>query len=226
VTLKSAAARKPVIVVISGRGSNMQALIEAGRALDSSFDVVRVVSDKPDAGGLQIARSMGVDVRTVPAAANIDRASYDAQLAAAIEDASPALIALAGFMRILSPGFVQSFEGRLLNIHPSLLPKYTGLHTHRRALAAGDAEHGATVHFVTDELDGGPPVLQARVPVLPGDDESSLSARVHRVEHKIFPAVVNWYCAGRLSYRDAHAWFDGGLLEAPLQWGAERSNEA
>lgn len=213
-----ASTRKPVIVVISGRGSNMRALIEAGRAAGSAFEVMRVLSDKPDAGGLEIAREMGVDALAVPASGCKDRAAYDLKLAAAIDADPPALIALAGFMRILSPGFVRRFEGRLINVHPSLLPKYAGLHTHRRALAAGDSEHGATVHFVTEELDGGPPVLQARVPVKDGDDESSLSARVHAAEHKIFPAVVNWFCAGRLIYRDGRAWFDGRLLESPLQW--------
>jgi phosphoribosylglycinamide formyltransferase 1 len=218
VRVDGASERKPVVVVISGRGSNMRALIEAGRAAGSAFEVIRVLSDKADAGGLAIARQMGVDALAVPATGCKDRAVYDEKLAAAIDENPPALIALAGFMRILSPGFVRRYEGRLLNIHPSLLPKYTGLLTHRRALAAGEAEHGATVHFVTEELDGGPPVLQARVPVHTADDESSLSARVHQVEHKIFPAVVNWFCAGRLAYRDGRAWFDGRPLEAPLQW--------
>ena len=220
-TAATAEPRKPVIIVISGRGSNMRALIEASRAADSTFDVVRVLSDKPGAGGLTIARDLGVDALAVPAAGHRDRASYDGELAETIEQTPPALLVLAGFMRILSPQFVRRYEGRMINIHPSLLPKYAGLHTHRRALAAGDSEHGATVHFVTEELDGGPPVLQARVPVLAGDDEDSLSARVHRAEHKIFPVVVNWFCGGRLTYRDGRAWFDGGLLAAPLQWGEQ-----
>ena len=212
-----------VIVVISGRGSNMRALIEAGRVCGSAYEVYRVLSDKADAGGLEIARSMGVDAVAVPIARGEDRASYDQRLAEVILQEPPALIALAGFMRILSPQFVRQFAGRLLNVHPSLLPRYAGLHTHRRALAAGDTAHGATVHYVTEELDGGPPVLQAQVPVMPGDDEAALAARVHGVEHKIFPEAVNWHCAGRLQYRDARAWFDGRLLDAPRQWSDSNS---
>ena len=218
-TVAGGSARKPVVIVISGRGSNMRALIEASRASDSTFEVVRVLSDKPGAGGLATARDMGVDAHAVPATGFADRTAYDETLAEAVEQTPPALVVLAGFMRILSSAFVRRYEGRMINIHPSLLPKYTGLHTHRRALAAGDTEHGATVHFVTEELDGGPPVLQAAVPVLAGDDENSLSARVHQAEHKIFPLVVDWFCGGRLAYRDGQAWFDGRLLKAPLQWG-------
>lgn len=213
------APRKRVAVVISGRGSNMRTLIESGRAADSNYDVTLVLSDKSDAGGLQGARELGVEARAIPAAGIRDRIAYDQLLSKALSTHAPDLIALAGFMRILSAGFVRNFAGKLLNIHPSLLPKYTGLHTHRRALAAGDAEHGVTVHYVTEELDGGPRVLQARVAVLPGDDESSLSARVQQLEHKLYPQVVRWHCAGRLVYREHCAWFDGRLLQEPLQWG-------
>ena len=211
--------RKRIAIVISGRGSNMRALIQASRAADSNFDVTLVLSDKADAAGLQIARKLGVEACAVPAAGIRDRDAYDRQLQQALSAHDPMLVVLAGFMRILSVDFVRAFEGRLLNIHPSLLPKYIGLHTHRRALTAADAEHGATVHYVTEELDGGPRILQARVPILPGDDESALSARVQQVEHKIYPQVVHWHCAGRLTYRDANAWFDGKRLDAPLQWG-------
>ena len=211
--------RKPVVIVISGRGSNMRALIEASRRAGSEFDVTRVLSDKPDAGGLAIARELGVDAHSVPAAGFTDRTGYDEKLAEFIDQKTPALIVLAGFLRILSAPFVRRYEGRLINLHPALLPKYRGLHTHRRALAAGDAEHGATVHFVTEELDGGPPIVQAKVPVLAGDDESTLSARVQVIEHKIFPAAVNWFCAGRLRYRNGQAWFDDRRLAAPLLWG-------
>ncbi len=212
------APRAPVVIVISGRGSNMRALIEASLRADANYQVSQVLSDKADAGGLAIARELGVPARAIPAQGITGRERYDASLRDAIEESRPRLVALAGFMRILSGNFVQNFSGRLLNIHPSLLPKYKGLHTHRRALAAGDAEHGATVHYVTEELDGGPAVLQARVPVLPGDDECSLSARVQRVEHRIFPLAAAWHCAGRLTCREERAWLDGELLAAPLQW--------
>jgi phosphoribosylglycinamide formyltransferase-1 len=214
----SRAPRRRVAVIISGRGSNMRTLIESGRATDSNFEVTLVLSDKGDAGGLQVARELGVEARAIPAAGIRDRSAYDSLLSEALSAHAPDVIALAGFMRILSGGFVRNFAGKLLNIHPSLLPKYTGLHTHRRALAAGDAEHGVTVHYVTEELDGGPRVLQARTPILPGDDESTLSARVQQLEHKIYPQVVRWHCADRLLYRDHCAWFDGRLLQEPLQW--------
>ncbi len=218
-TAQSRAPRQRVAVIISGRGSNMRTLIESGRAADSNFDVTLVLSDKADAGGLRVARELGVEARAIPAAGIPDRIAYDQLLSEALSAHAPDVIALAGFMRILSGGFVRDFAGKLLNIHPSLLPKYTGLHTHRRVLAAGDAEHGVTVHYVTEELDGGPRVLQARVPILPGDDESTLSARVQQFEHKIYPQVVRWHCAGRLVYREHCAWFDGRLLQEPLQWG-------
>jgi phosphoribosylglycinamide formyltransferase 1 len=213
-----AAALPRVVIVISGRGSNMRALIEASLASGSNYQVVQVLSDKTDAGGLAIARELGVGAQVVPALGASDRERHGESLRAAIEEQQPALVALAGFMRILSGSFVRAFADRLLNIHPSLLPKYKGLHTHRRALQAGDAEHGATVHYVTEELDGGPAVLQARVPVLPGDDEQSLSARVQRVEHRIFPLAVRWHCGGRLACREERAWLDGQVLQAPVQW--------
>ncbi len=219
-TFSSSGLRKRVriAIAISGRGSNMRALIQASRAADSNFEVTLVLSDKPEAGGLVTAREMGIKASAIPAAGISDREDYDRRLSQALSAHAPDLVALAGFMRILSDGFVREYAGRLLNIHPSLLPKYAGLHTHRRALAAGDAEHGATVHYVTQELDGGPRILQARVPIVPGDDEAALSARVQQLEHKIYPQVVRWHCAGRLACRDEQAWFDGRLLQAPLQW--------
>jgi phosphoribosylglycinamide formyltransferase-1 len=138
-------------------------------------------------------------------------------LAGAITEVSPALIALAGFMRILSPEFVNTFAGRILNIHPSLLPKYRGLHTHRRVLAAREAEHGATVHYVTEQLDGGPLIIQGRVAVAPDDDEDRLAARVQALEHRIYPLAVDWHCEGRLRYRQGRAWLDGKALQSPVQ---------
>jgi phosphoribosylglycinamide formyltransferase-1 len=203
-----------VVVLISGRGSNMRALVEQARG----YRVALVLSDVATAAGLAVAAGLGIDARAVPKDATGDRAGYDRRLADAIDGAAPSLIVLAGFMRILSPQFVDRYAGRIVNIHPSLLPRHPGLHTHRRALAAGDVAHGATVHFVTAELDGGPPIIQARVAVRPDDDEAALAARVQTVEHRIYPLAVNWFCSGRLSCRDGVAWLDGRALTAPLSY--------
>jgi phosphoribosylglycinamide formyltransferase-1 len=178
---------------------------------------VRVLSDQPAAGGLAIAGDLGVDSRVVPSK-SVDRVTFDRLLMAVIDDLRPSLIVLAGFMRILSPVFVDHYAGRILNIHPSLLPAYSGMHTHRRVLAAGEAVHGATVHFVTAELDGGPPVVQGRVRVLPDDDEASLATRVHAVEHRIYPLAVTWFCEGRLRCDEGRAWLDGAALDAPVMY--------
>jgi phosphoribosylglycinamide formyltransferase 1 len=213
----SASPRQPIVILISGRGSNMRALIERSEAADAAYAVAAVLSDRADAEGLAIARQRGVEARAVPRQAGSERADYDRILATAITGFSPSLIVLAGFMRILSAGFVERFAGRILNIHPSLLPKYSGLHTHRRALEAQEAEHGVTVHFVTEELDGGPPVLQARVPILPGDTESTLSQRVLIQEHIIYPLAVNWFCQGRLRCEGGKAQLDGRPLIEPVQ---------
>jgi phosphoribosylglycinamide formyltransferase-1 len=215
----SATPRQPIVILISGRGSNMRALIERSRAADAAYSVASVISDRVDAGGLEIARQLGVGARALPRPKGAERADYDSVLAAAIAEHSPALIVLAGFMRILSPSFVERFAGRILNIHPSLLPKYVGLHTHQRALAAGEAEHGVTVHFVTEQLDGGPRVLQARVPIVPGDTEATLSQRVLIQEHIIYPLAVNWFCQGRLRCEGGRAWLDGRPLNEPVQIG-------
>lgn len=214
---------QPIVVLISGRGGNMRALVERSRTQTSAYQVVRVLSDKPGAAGLVVARDLGVAAAAVPASESAAgnpsvRAEYDRRLAAAIDECAPALIVLAGFMRILSPEFVNRYAGRIVNIHPSLLPKYPGLHTHRAVLAAGDPVHGATVHFVTAELDGGPPIVQARVPVLPGDNETTLAARVQAEEHQIYPLAVGWYCEGRLRCRDGRAWFDGAALRGPVEY--------
>jgi phosphoribosylglycinamide formyltransferase-1 len=211
--------RQPIVILISGRGSNMRALIERSQAADAAYSVAAVISDRPDAGGLEIARQQGVVARALPRPPGSERAAYDRLLAAQINEYSPSLVVLAGFMRILSAEFVERFAGRILNIHPSLLPKYAGLHTHRRVLEAHEAEHGVTVHFVTEELDGGPPVLQARVPVLPGDTEATLSKRVLIQEHIIYPLAVNWFCQGRLRCEAGKARLDGRLLSEPVQVG-------
>jgi phosphoribosylglycinamide formyltransferase-1 len=213
----SKTARQPIVILVSGRGSNMRALIERSRAPDAAYSVASVISDRADAGALEVARQQGVATRALPWHKGSERAGYDRLLAAAIDEYSPSLVVLAGFMRILSAEFVARFAGRILNIHPSLLPKYAGLHTHRRVLEARDAEHGVTVHFVTEELDGGPPVLQARVPVLPGDTETTLSERVLIQEHIIYPLAVNWFCQGRLRCEAGKARLDGRVLDAPLQ---------
>lgn len=182
------------------------------------YDVAAVFADRADAAGLDIARDLGVPARALTPAKSASRAAYETSLAAAIDAYSPSLIVLAGFMRILSADFVARYEGRILNIHPSLLPKYTGLHTHERAIAARDRQHGATVHFVTEELDGGPPVIQGRLHVDPDDDASSLAARVQVLEHRIFPLAVSWYCSGRLRYEAGRAWLDGQVLPEPVHY--------
>jgi phosphoribosylglycinamide formyltransferase 1 len=215
--LSSVQPRRPIVILISGRGSNMRALIEQSRLAGAPYTVVRVLSDQPDAAGLAVARNLGVAAQVVEGARTADRAAYDLGLAAAIHACSPSLVVLAGFMRILSAEFVSEFRGRILNIHPSLLPKYAGLHTHRRVLQAHEAQHGATVHFVTEELDGGPPVIQARVEVTANDDEASLAARVQIEEHRIYPLAVRWYCEGRLRYDAGQAWLDGRALREPVQ---------
>ncbi len=196
----------------------MRVLIERSRDAAAPYTVAKVFSDHADAAGLGTARDFGIPTQALPAGGTMDRASYDRALAAAINECSPSLIVLAGFMRILSPPFVADFAGKILNIHPSLLPKFPGLHTHRRALEAREAEHGATVHFVTAQLDGGPPVIQARVPVIAGDDEASLAARVQAAEHRIYPLAVRWFCEGRLHYQGGQAVLDGQVLREPIQY--------
>jgi phosphoribosylglycinamide formyltransferase-1 len=183
---------KSLVILISGRGSNMQALVEAG------FAVKAVISNRADAAGLAWAAARGIATVTVDHKAFADREAFDTALAAAIDAHAPELVALAGFMRILTPGFVKHYAGRMLNIHPSLLPAFTGLDTHARALAAGVKLHGCTVHFVTPELDHGPIVIQAAVPVRADDDEAALAARVLAQEHRIYAQAVRWFGEGRL----------------------------
>jgi phosphoribosylglycinamide formyltransferase-1 len=195
----------------------MRALIEASRLPNAGYAVAQVLSDRTDAAGLKTAQGFGVPAHAIPCPKGTARGAYDKMLAEAIDRHQPALVALAGFMRILSPGFVEHYAGRLLNIHPSLLPKYAGLHTHRRALEARDAEHGATVHFVTQDLDDGPPVIQARVPVRTDDTEETLSERVIAEEHRIYPLAVYWFAQGRLRCDAERAWLDGKPLNEPVQ---------
>jgi len=206
----------PVVVLISGSGSNLQALIDAQGAWP--YRICAVISNERTAFGLERARRAGIPTAVVSHRAYADRAAFDQALTAAIDRRTPGLVALAGFMRILTPAFVAHYAGRILNIHPSLLPKFRGLHTHHRALEAGEHEHGASVHFVTAELDGGPVILQGRVPILPTDDLEQLGARVLAAEHRLYPQVVGWFAQRRLRLReDGRALFDGAVLDVPLR---------
>jgi phosphoribosylglycinamide formyltransferase-1 len=206
----------PIVILISGRGSNMQAIAERASSGALPVTIRAVVSDQPSAAGLGVAAGMGLPTRVLCPRDFSDRPSYDAALADLVASYSPGLVVLAGFMRILSPRFIHSFADRILNVHPSLLPLYRGLHTHRRALEAGDRVHGVSVHFVTEELDGGPVVIQSRVAILPGDTETTLSARVQQQEHRIYPRAIDWFARGRLELRDRRAWLDGRVLEQPV----------
>ena len=201
-----------IVVLISGNGSNLQAIIDACKVNKISGTVRAVFSNKADAFGLERAREAGIPTHVLSANDFANRDAFDKQLIAEIDNYTPDVVVLAGFMRILSPTFVEHYAEKLLNIHPSLLPKYPGLHTHRQALENGDKEHGTSVHFVTDELDGGPVILQARVPVFAGDTEDDVTARVQTQEHAIYPLVISWFVDGRLKMRDNAAWLDGKRL--------------
>ena len=208
---------KRIVILISGRGSNMEAIIAARLPVS----IAAVISNRPDAKGLETARAAGIAAVALDHKAYAGREAFDAALAEAIDAHAPDLVVLAGFMRILTPAFVKRYEGRLLNIHPSLLPSFPGLHTHQRALDEGIRIHGCTVHFVTADLDHGPVVIQAAVPVLQGDDESALAARVLAEEHRIYPQAVRWFAEGRLSLaggkvRIAVAGAQGSLCVPPL----------
>ena len=189
---------KRIVILISGRGSNMEAIVRTCEDEQWPARVVAVISNRPDAAGLAFAQSRGIADVVVDHKAFATRDAFDAALAAAIDAHAPDLVVLAGFMRILGDAVVRRYDGRLLNIHPSLLPAFPGLHTHRRALEAGVRVHGCTVHFVTSALDDGPIVLQAAVPVLPDDTEDSLASRVLAQEHRIYPQAVRWFCEDRL----------------------------
>jgi len=194
---------KSIVILISGRGSNMEAIVKACAAEGWPARIAAVISNRPDAAGLAFAASHGVATAVVDHKAFPDRASFDAELARVIDGYTPDLLVLAGFMRILTPEFTRHYEGRMLNIHPSLLPAFTGLHTHQRALEAGCRFAGATVHFVTAELDHGPIVAQAVAPILAGDDEAALSARVLRLEHQMYPRAVRWFVQDQLRIEGA-----------------------
>lgn len=211
-----------IAILISGRGSNMRALVDAAARGELAAEIALVVSNNPGAAGLATAREAGIETAVVDHRDFPDRETFDAALAERVRASGADLVILAGFMRILTSVFITAFRGRLLNIHPSLLPKYPGLNTHQRALDAGDSEAGVTVHFVTEELDGGPPVLQARVPIEPGDTAADLAQRVIVEEHKIYPMAANWFAQGRLTLTNEGAFLDGERIPAtgiPFQPG-------
>lgn len=210
----SDAGRARLAIVISGRGSNLQAFIDACASGTLAADICVVISNNPAAAGLQRAMDAGIPTRCIDHRDYASREDFDAALVGEVRRWRADLVILAGFMRILTPVFIQPFSGRLLNVHPSLLPKYPGLHTHQRALDAGDSEAGVTVHFVTLELDGGPPIIQARVPILPQDTAESLAARVIAKEHIIYPLAAQWLIAGRLQLTDHGVCLDGQTIPA------------
>jgi phosphoribosylglycinamide formyltransferase 1 len=200
---------KNIVILISGRGSNMEAIVRACQHEAWPARIAAVISNKPDAGGLDFAQAHGIPTAVVPNKNFATREAFDAALQETVDGFAPDLVVLAGFMRILTPGFVEHYAGRMLNIHPSLLPLFPGLHTHRQALAAGVLEHGATVHFVTAELDHGPAVLQARIDVRPGDTEDTLATRLLEQEHVIYPKAVRLFVEDRLSIEDGNVRISG-----------------
>ena len=205
-----------IVVLISGNGSNLQAIIDAINSGELPAVIRAVISNRPHAFGLERARRADIAAVVIDNKHYTDRKSFDDALQSAIDNYRPELVVLAGFMRILGQSFVRHYQGRLLNVHPSLLPAFRGMDTHRRALAAGVTEHGLSIHFVTDELDGGPVIIQKKVPVLDGDDAETLAARVLEAEHRLYPKVIRWYAEERLKLKDHQIIFDGKPLVSPL----------
>ncbi len=203
---------KSIVVLVSGNGSNLQAIIDHFERKPNIAKVVAVIANEPDAFGLQRAKNSDIEARCIEHRNFASREDYDKALAACIDDFNPDLVVLAGFMRILTADFVNKYLGRMLNIHPSLLPKYKGLHTHQKAIDNQDQEHGMSVHFVTPDLDGGPIVIQAKVPVFEDDDAKILAQRVQEQERSIYPLVVEWFCLGRLEMTENKAMIDGKIL--------------
>jgi phosphoribosylglycinamide formyltransferase-1 len=202
-------ARTPVVILISGRGSNLKAILDETRAGRLPIEIRAVISNNPQAEGLRLANEAGLATESLPHTDFATRDDFDRALQARIDRYSPRLVILAGFMRILGGEFIRHYAGRLLNIHPSLLPAFKGLRTHQRAIEAGVTEHGASVHFVTNDLDGGPVILQATVPVLPADTAETLAARVLVEEHRIFPLAIRWAAENRLSIQNGQVLLDG-----------------
>ena len=203
-------------ILISGSGSNLQSFIDRAASGSLNLDIVLVFSNRPDAFGLQRARDAGIDTACIEHGDYADREAFDRAVAAELDRHQPELIILAGFMRILSPWFVDHYAGQVLNIHPALLPAFPGLDTHERVLAAGEKYHGSTVHFVTAELDGGPRILQGRLRVDPNETPDELCARVQSIEHQIYPEAASWIAAGRLEFKNGAAWLDGKALAEPV----------
>ena len=213
----SDARKMRLVVLISGRGSNLQAILDQAASGELPVEIAAVISNRPGVQGLERARQAGVAAVELDHRQFVDRPSFEAALIESIDRHQPDLVILAGFMRVLTASFTDRYRGRLLNIHPSLLPKFRGLHTHERAIAAGETEHGASVHFVTAELDGGPVIAQARVPVLPGDDPGTLAARVLEQEHLLYPRAIRWFAQGKLRLEGGRAWFGDRALDQPLR---------
>ncbi|KEA50181.1 phosphoribosylglycinamide formyltransferase [Mangrovibacter sp. MFB070] len=212
---------KKIVVLISGNGSNLQAIIDACNQNKINGTLSAVFSNKASAYGLTRASEAGIPAFSLDPKSFESREAFDNALMAQIDAYQPDVVVLAGYMRILSPAFVSHYLGKMVNIHPSLLPKYPGLHTHRQVLENGDKEHGTSVHFVTEQLDGGPVILQAKVPVFDGDDEEIIAARVQVQEHAIYPLVINWFLSERLVMHSNHAWLDGQRLPAQGYAGDE-----
>ena len=203
-------------VLISGSGTNLQAFIDAVRDGSLHLELSVVLSNKPGAFGLQRARDAGIPTACIEHGRYADRETFDRAVTAKLDEWQPDLLVLAGFMRILSAGFVDHYAGRILNIHPALLPAYPGLDTHQRVLDAGDKWHGSTVHFVTEELDGGPRILQGRLPVVAGESSGQLAARVQTIEHQIYPEAAGWVGEGRVEFREGRTWIDGAVADEPI----------
>jgi len=210
------AGRCKTAILISGSGTNLQAFIDAVKDGDLDLELTVVFSNNPDAYGLQRAEQAGIPTACIQHSDFPDSESFDHAVIAELDRFEPDLLILAGFMRILSPTFVAHYAGKILNIHPALLPLYPGLNTHQRVLDAGDQWHGSTVHFVTEELDGGPRILQGRLAVVPGETADELATRVQAVEHQIYPEAAGWLGSGKVIFRDGQAWIDGKLAAEPV----------
>ncbi len=207
---------KKIAVLISGSGSNLQAIIDHQQQHPTLYEISLVISNRPNAFGLERAQKAGILTKVIDHTEFESRETFDAQLQQAIDQAEAELVVLAGFMRILTTGFTEHYLGKMLNIHPSLLPKYTGLNTHQRAIDAGDSEHGLSIHFVTPELDGGPVIMQATVSIDQSDSADSLAQKVHRQEHLAYPIAVQWFAEGRLALQNNQVMLDQNSLQAPV----------
>ncbi|QKI89462.1 phosphoribosylglycinamide formyltransferase [Thiomicrorhabdus xiamenensis] len=223
-TLKTPSEHQPkkIAVLISGNGSNLQAIIDDQQKHPQLYRIALVVSNRPNAYGLKRAAQAGIPTLVIDHTNYSDRESFDAELQRQLDQSEVDLIVLAGFMRILTQGFTQHFLGKMLNIHPSLLPKYTGLNTHQRAIDAGDSEHGLSIHFVTPELDGGPVILQDKVLIEPGESADSLQQKIHQREHIAYPLAVRWFCEGKIALQDNRVQYQQKTLQEPLQLNESR----